>query len=104
MRAFHAVFFKLVNEFLAAILANDGSHGPAAFWQAERRREMNVDFWLLYAIGSRRLNVDEGDLFDEDDRPVFERDCFHSLVFPDHFLPVNFFRPVSQARKLKTKS
>jgi len=43
-------------------------------------------------------------LLDEDDRPVFECDCFHSLIFPDHFLPANFFSLVSQAGEIKNQT
>ena len=79
--AINAVLLKLVNKIRGAIFADDSSHGPAAFGKAESCREMNVNFRFLDSIGDGRLNVDECDLFYEDDDSVFERYGFHGFVF-----------------------
>ena len=72
MAAIHAVLLELVNERLTAIFANHSSHGSAAFWPGQSSGEVNMDFRCRYPIfGSGSLNVNEGNLFNEDYHPIY---------------------------------
>jgi hypothetical protein len=72
MAAINAMLFKLANEIMAAIFANDCPHGSAAFWPGQSGGEVNMDFWCGYPFfGSRGLDVNKGNLLNEDHHSVF---------------------------------
>ena len=48
--AIHAVRLQLVHEILAEFLTDDRSHGAAAFWASQCRREMGMDFRRFQAF------------------------------------------------------
>ena len=85
MVAINAMLFKLAYKILAAIFADNSSHGSTAFWPGQSSGEVDMDFCRSYSFfGSGRLNVNEGNLFKKDYHPVFQCYCFHghwSFVF-----------------------
>ena len=91
MGAVNLEFFKLVYKVPGAVFADDRSHRTAALREAKGRRKMNVDFRFFDSVGEGRLNVNERDLFDEDDDAVLERYGFHGLFFAWPFLRLPIF-------------
>jgi hypothetical protein len=74
------MLIKLDKEILGVLLLDDNSHGSAARRHVQSRREVYMDLGNDWGVfGRRRLDMNKGNLLDEDHHTVLESYCFHGL-------------------------